>query len=257
MSRFVTWLKRRYWLVLVIMASVWAVLVIFPLKTNPGEPQALFNLGCSTGGCIVEPWTASNRSEYRLLGRRYNQPPQNTSTSPPSPTPGNLTEYYMRVSEYHWRAHQPPHPRENLSFWSKWKYKHAFRKYPDAISCLNSDAWSEQGYDLLGFDWRTFRDSESLKVCLSNIHNVIANPAISARWFEAFGFSTEFTTNPERHFRAGWTTIFPMWRRSEDFPAPYVTGLTPRLLFGSGFSMAIQLDAYNQVQNVSVTFNMK
>lgn len=221
MSKLVAWLKRRYWLVLVIIASVWAVLVIFPLKTSPGEPQALFNLGCSSGDCIVEPWVANNRSEYRRLNLSFD------------------------------------HPLQNLSILSRKRYFRAFAKYPDATSCVAGRVQSSDGYDLLQFDWGAHKNPESLKVCLSRIQNAIANPRVSARWFEEFGFSTLSTVNPERSLHGGWTAIHVSWTSDRDFPASAIAPLVYKLFYEQNISLAVRLDRDHIVQNVGIDFNTK
>lgn len=192
-----------------------------PSASNAEEAQVLFNLGCSSGGCIVEPWLAEGHSNFRIIGISYEK----------------------------WRA--------KLSFLSRWRFGSALNRFPNAVSCLEQGAKTDHGYDLLKFDWRAQSNPEMLMVCLSRIHNAIADPAYSARWFEEFGFSSELTIKPDGHYRAGWSLIDVIWRSTERFPAPKVSSIPHRLLFGGEFTMGIQIDHTGTVHDVSVSFSIK
>lgn len=199
-----------------------AAAVLVTVQPVSASDTMLFNLGCESGSCLVDPWDSqATTAEFRRNGMR------------------------LEVS------------RQNLSYFARIRYDIALNAFPDAASCLSQAEADANGFDLLTFDWAAQSSVEQLEVCLSRIHNVIDDPSVSVRWFEAFGFKAVPYTEPAGHFREGQTIIQVNWVSDSEFPAQYVSSWLERTLFGTGFSMGLRLDADNTVQDVSITFNRK
>ncbi|MEP3864829.1 MAG: hypothetical protein ABJQ34_16165 [Paracoccaceae bacterium] len=185
-------------------------------------PSLRYNLGCSTGDCLVSSWERGGEEpEFLYLGRPLSD------------------------------------DRQVLPTVSKWRFRSAMARFPTAQHCLLESPASPNGYDLLQFNWDAQRNSEILAVCLARVHNAISDPSISVQWFEALGFSTFVVVKPIGHFREGETVIHLTWHGDEGtFPAKRVSPLITRLLFGAGFSMGVRISKDYRVQHVSITVNI-
>lgn len=214
-----------YWIEVRSLKRIHLLLPFLILKSFGVSAQGLpefntYNLGCSSGDCVVESWQHRSDSPSALENERVFE-----------------TQFL------------------DASFFSKMKSKWALARFPSAQSCLTQRTTDTRGYDLLRIDWAEQKNSETLQVCLFRIHSAISNVQISEQWFVALDFSTLVDTRPKGHFREGWSTVHATWNNSEDFPADTVAPLIRKLFFGELFSISVLIDSENLIRKVSIDFN--
>lgn len=188
-------------------------------ENESSAAQITYHLGCKEGNCVVPPWSVDAPSvpEFPHLGMTLDA------------------------------KNQP------LSFLERWSYRRALSKFPDALSCLKKDAANSQGADLTKVDWALMKNRTQVEVCLTRIHNAIADSKKSVTWFQAVGFSAFSNTNPKGHFREGWSTVHANWKGDGISPFRSLSFLLEETS-AYGMSIGITIQENGVVNNSQVAF---
>lgn len=208
------------WLITVVVIS-FAICISQSVSAQELQPVR-YNIGCSSGNCVVSPWDAPAEQ----AGFRHN---------------GVALE---RNAEIHVEAEIAG-------------YRAALERFTSPESCLKNEAQSDNGFDLVLIDWGLLGSLAEIEVCLARIHNAIRSSENSVLWFNSANFSAQSRVRPKDHYREGWTDVYASWPGEGTAPFPWYTAFFRRLLTISKVGVGIAFDQSRMVQNVSINFTMQ
>jgi hypothetical protein len=181
-----------------------------------------YNIGCSSGNCVVSPWDAPAEQ----AGFRHNGVALESNA-----------EILVEAETAGYRA--------------------ALVRFTSPESCLKNEAQSDNGFDLVLIDWGLLGSLAEIEVCLARIHNAIRNSENSVFWFNSTNFSAQSRVRPKDHPREGWTDIYGSWIGPGTAPFLWYTAFFRRMLIISKVGVGMSFDQSLVVQNVNINFTME